>query len=92
VLEFVNRTITLAFQFVPMWLGVDEAGTSLVTTALHLGAAVGVGLALVRKARILLWTAIGLGIAFTPNSWLAATSPARPSPRSAQPPAVTRRG
>ena len=25
VLEYVNRSITVAFQFVPMWLGVDEA-------------------------------------------------------------------
>jgi hypothetical protein len=69
VLEFVNRTITLAFQFVPMWLGVDEAGTGLITTALHLGAAVGVGLALIRKARIMLWTALGLVLAFAPRSW-----------------------
>jgi hypothetical protein len=64
VLEFVNRAITIAFQFVPMWLGVDEAGTGLMATGLHLGAPVGVGLALVRKARILVWTALGLGLAF----------------------------
>src|SRR5262249_37184231 len=25
-LEYVNRSITTVFQFVPMWLGVDEAG------------------------------------------------------------------
>jgi uncharacterized membrane protein YbhN (UPF0104 family) len=62
VLEFVNRTITIAFQFVPMWLGVDEAGTGVVTTALHLGAAAGIGLALVRKARVVVWTALGLGL------------------------------
>jgi hypothetical protein len=64
VLEFVNRTITIAFQFVPMWLGVDEAGTGIVTTALHLGAAAGVGLALVRKARVVVWTGFGLGLFF----------------------------
>jgi hypothetical protein len=55
VLEFVNRTITIAFQFVPTWLGVDEAGTGIVATALHLGGATGVGLALVRKARAVVW-------------------------------------
>jgi hypothetical protein len=60
VLEFVNRTITIAFQFVPLWLGVDEAGTGVVTTALHLGGAAGVGLALVRKARVVVWTGLGL--------------------------------
>jgi hypothetical protein len=62
VLECVNRTITVAFQFVPMWLGVDEAGTSLATSILGLGPAAGVTLALVRKARVALWTGIGIAI------------------------------
>ena len=70
VLEFVNRTITIAFQFVPLWLGVDEAGTGLVTTALHLGGATGVGLALVRKARVMIWTGLGLGLFFVSRSWI----------------------
>ena len=70
VLEFVNRTITIAFQFVPLWLGVDEAGTGLITTALHLGAATGVGLALVRKARVMVWTALGLGLFFVSRPWV----------------------
>ena len=60
VLEYVNRAITIGFQFVPMWLGVDEAGTSLLTGALGLGAATGVSLALVRKARVAVWTALGI--------------------------------
>jgi hypothetical protein len=59
VLEAVNRTITTAFQFVPMWLGVDEAGTAMVTSAVNLGSAAGVSLALVRKTRVVAWTAIG---------------------------------
>jgi Lysylphosphatidylglycerol synthase TM region len=62
LLEYVNRTITIAFQFVPMWLGVDEAGTSLATDVLRLGPAAGVSLALVRKARVVMWTAIGLAL------------------------------
>ncbi len=60
VLEAVNRTITMVFQFVPMWLGVDEAGTAAVTSAVNLGSAAGVSLALVRKTRVVFWTAIGL--------------------------------
>jgi hypothetical protein len=68
VLESVNRTITVAFQFVPMWLGVDEAGTGAVTTALQLGAAAGIGLALVRKARVVVWTGLGLGLFFMSRS------------------------
>ena len=39
VLETVNRMIAIAFQFVPMWLGVDEAGTAAVTSAVNLGSA-----------------------------------------------------
>jgi hypothetical protein len=62
VLEAVNRTITIAFQFVPMWLGVDEAGTAAVTSAINLGSAAGVSLALVRKTRVVIWTVIGLAL------------------------------
>src|SRR5258705_2064259 len=64
-----NRTVIIAFQFVPLWLGVDEAGTGLVTTALHLGATAGIGLALIRKARVVVWTGLGLGLFFLPRSW-----------------------
>jgi hypothetical protein len=60
MLEAVNRTITSVFQFVPMWLGVDEAGTAAVTSAVSLGSAAGVSLALVRKTRVVVWTLIGL--------------------------------
>jgi hypothetical protein len=60
VLEAVNRTITTVFQFVPLWLGVDEAGTAAVSSAVGVGSAAGVALALVRKARNVVWTAIGL--------------------------------
>jgi hypothetical protein len=60
VLESVNRTITVAFQFVPMWLGVDEAGTGLIAAAIGISPAAGVALALARKGRIVLWTVIGL--------------------------------
>lgn len=60
VLEAVNRTITIVFQFVPMWVGVDEAGTAAVTSAINLGSAAGVSLALVRKVRVMTWTLVGL--------------------------------
>jgi hypothetical protein len=60
VLEAVNRTITIVFQFVPIWLGVDEAGTMVVATAVGLGSAAGMSLALVRKTREVIWTVIGL--------------------------------
>jgi len=62
VLEYVNRTITVVFQFVPLWLGVDEAGTGLMTSTLGLAGATGVALAIARKARILIWTGVGLAL------------------------------
>ncbi len=62
VLESVNRAITVVFKVVPLRLGVDEAGTALVTRALGLGTASGVTLALVRKARVLVWVAVGLAL------------------------------
>jgi hypothetical protein len=60
ILESVNRTITVVFKFVPLRLGVDEVGTELLTRTLGLPAGIGVTMALVRKARILSWTAIGV--------------------------------
>jgi hypothetical protein len=62
VLEYINRAITIGFQFVPMWLGVDEAGTGAVTHALGLGSAAGISLALARKARIAVWTVVGMSL------------------------------
>jgi hypothetical protein len=59
VLEAVNRVVNVIFRFVPLRLGVDEAGTALVTRIVGLGAAAGVTLALVRKARVLVWSAAG---------------------------------
>ena len=60
ILEAVNRFITVAFKFVPLRLGVDEAGTGLLTGVLGLGSALGVTLAIVRKIRVLGWNAVGV--------------------------------
>jgi hypothetical protein len=60
ILESVNRVITVVFKFVPMRVGVDEAGTSAFTKALGLGTTAGVTLAIVRKARVVVWTAVGV--------------------------------
>ncbi|MGH9330028.1 MAG: hypothetical protein ACRD09_06265, partial [Vicinamibacterales bacterium] len=62
VLEAVNRGINVIFRFVPIRLGVDEAGTALVARIIGLGAAAGVTLALVRKARVLVWSGIGAAL------------------------------
>ncbi len=60
VLESVNRIINVVFKFVPMRAGVDEAGSGWVTNRLNIGATAGVTLAIVRKARVICWTALGV--------------------------------
>ncbi|HEX8178958.1 MAG TPA: lysylphosphatidylglycerol synthase domain-containing protein [Pyrinomonadaceae bacterium] len=62
VLESVNRVINVIFKFVPMRVGVDEAGTGQFTAALQLGTTSGVALAIVRKARVVVWTIIGIAL------------------------------
>jgi len=59
-LEATNRAINMLFSFVPARVGVDEAGSALLTSALGMGTATGVALAIVRKVRVLFWTAVGL--------------------------------
>ena len=49
----------MVFKFVPLRLGVDEAGTAVFTQVLGLGSQTGVTLAIVRKARVLFWTGAG---------------------------------
>ena len=60
LLESISRVITIVFKLIPFLVGVDEAGAKFVTETLALGAGVGVSLAIIRKGRILFWTAIGL--------------------------------
>ncbi len=58
--ELINRGVTLVFKMVPMRLGVDEASAAFVATHVAIDPATGVMLALVRKLRVLFWTALGL--------------------------------
>jgi hypothetical protein len=60
LLESVSRLVTIVFKLVPFVIGVDEAGAQFVTETLAVGAGVGVTLAIIRKARILFWTTVGL--------------------------------
>jgi hypothetical protein len=75
--ETVNRLTTVLFKFVPFRLGVDEATSGAAASLFAVTAAAGVALALVRRGRVLFWSAIGLLlIAAHP-----ATPPASSSPR-----------
>ena len=60
VLETANRIVNVVFRFVPLRVGVDEAGSALMTNVLQMGTATGVTLAVVRKARVLCWSAAGI--------------------------------
>jgi hypothetical protein len=62
VLETVNRLITVVFKFIPMRIGVDEAGSGLATQMLTLTTSVGVTMAIVRKARTLFWAGVGVAL------------------------------
>lgn len=62
ILESVNRVINVVFKFVPLRVGVDEAGTGMLTQVLSFGTAVGVTLAIVRKARVIFWTGVGVAL------------------------------
>lgn len=60
ILESVNRVITVAFKFIPLRMGVDEAGTGRVSKVLQFTMATGVTLAIIRKARDVFWAGIGM--------------------------------
>lgn len=60
ILESVNRVINVVFKFVPFRTGIDEAGTGMLSKVLGFTTAIGVTLAIVRKARDIFWTSIGV--------------------------------
>ena len=62
VFESTNRFIQVVFKFVPLRIGVDEAGTGMFADLLAFGTAAGVTLAIVRKARMLVWMALGIAV------------------------------
>ena len=70
ILEAVNRILNIVFAFVPAMVGVDEAGTGLLANVLGLGTTAGITLAIVRKARMLVWIGWGLLFSTTPQTKL----------------------
>lgn len=60
VLEVVNRLITMVFKLIPFLFGVDEASTGSMMKVLHFGELTGVTLAIIRKGRVIFWTAVGV--------------------------------
>ena len=60
LLESVSRLITIVFKLIPFLVGVDEAGAQFIAETAAIGVGIGVTLAIIRKGRILFWTAIGI--------------------------------
>ena len=60
LLESVSRMVAILFKLIPLTIGVDEAGAKFVGDTVALAAGVGVTLAIIRKGRVLFWTAIGV--------------------------------
>jgi hypothetical protein len=57
--ETANRLLQVVFKFVPLRLGVDEAGTAGFAALIGLAPKTGIALAIIRKARMLCWAAAG---------------------------------
>jgi len=60
ILESVNRVINVVFKFIPLRMGVDEAGTGKVAAILQFTETTGVTLAIIRKSRDVFWTMVGV--------------------------------
>lgn len=66
--EALNRLINVALKFVPFRVGVDEASSGALAPLLAVQVTTGVTLAVVRKVRVLIWSAIGLALIAGRNS------------------------
>src|ERR1051325_210559 len=60
IIEALTKVINFAFAFVPGTIGVYETGNGIILRTLGYTAAIGVALAIVRKAAIIFWTVIGV--------------------------------
>ncbi len=72
IIESLTKVINFAFGFVPGTIGVYETGNGIILRTLGYTTAVGVALAIVRKAAIVFWTAIGVFVITwrtLPNMW-----------------------
>lgn len=62
IIESLTKVINFAFGFVPGTIGVYETGNGIILRTLGYTTAIGVALAIVRKAAIIFWTVIGVFI------------------------------
>ena len=72
IIESLTKVINFAFGFVPGTIGVYETGNGIILRTLGYTTAIGVALAIVRKAAIIFWTVIGVFVITwrtLPNMW-----------------------
>jgi putative ABC transport system permease protein len=72
IIESLTKVINFAFGFVPGTIGVYETGNGIILRTLGYTTAVGIALAIVRKAAIVFWTVIGVFVITwrtLPNAW-----------------------
>lgn len=62
VLDTFNRVAKVVFKWVPLGLGVDQVGSELVARSIGLATGVGTTLSLIRMSRVIVFSAIGLGL------------------------------
>ena len=60
ILDTVGRLTNAFFKMIPLQLGVLQVGSELVARAIGLPPGIGVLVSLIRTARVLVWTAVGL--------------------------------
>lgn len=89
VFEGAGRFLNALGQFVPGRVGVSEGINALVASMLSVAPAFGVGLALMRRARSIIWGVVGLGLVVYRGVRPDAMQPGRLNPvgRRATPPA-----
>src|SRR5207248_9992889 len=72
IIESLTKVINFAFGFVPGTIGVYERGNGIILRTLGYTTAIGVAVAIVRKAAVIFWTVIGVLIITwrtVPSAW-----------------------
>lgn len=72
IIESLTKVINFAFGFVPGTIGVYETGNGIILRTLGYTTAIGLALAIVRKAAIIFWMVMGvlvLAWRAVPNAW-----------------------
>ncbi len=62
VFDAFNRVINIVFRVVPLKIGVEESSTAVLAEAIGYASDGGFMLGLVRKVRVIVWAAVGMGL------------------------------